>query len=313
MIQNEKNHLKVLPDVASQVTDAALIGQLEWVGMSGIELPILLKDQENKLYRLPARCDAFVSLDNEQARGIHMSRIFKAVQESLTQSELNFSSISFLLQSFLKNHEGLSRKAKLSLSFEALIQRKALKSENYGWRTYPVKLSGQLEEGKSPTFFIEALITYSSTCPASAALSRQLIQDNFNKSFQDSLVETGEVHEWLGSPQGILATPHAQRSQAKIKIQVDPGSHFDFVELIDLVENVLQTPVQTMVKREDEQEFALRNGQNLMFCEDAGRRVKSALNKESAIVDFAGEFRHVESLHPHDAVSYIAKTGQLHL
>jgi GTP cyclohydrolase I len=55
----------------------------------------------------------------------------------------------------------------------------------------------------------------------------------------------------------------------------DPDQTPTFVELIDLVENTLKTPVQAAVKREDEREFARLNGANLMFCEDAGRRLKS--------------------------------------
>jgi GTP cyclohydrolase I len=79
------------------------------------------------------------------------------------------------------------------------------------------------------------------------------------------------------------------------------------LNLIDGVENVLQTAVQAAVKREDEQEFALRNGQNLMFCEDAARRIKAWLEAQNNIVDYRIEARHVESLHPHDAVSIVSK------
>lgn len=304
---------KSMPDVASQKAELDMQSRLQWVGMSGIEVPILLRDQKNQIYRLPARCEAFVSLDNAQARGIHMSRLFKEVQDSLTRHELSNDVLSQLLESFLKTHEGLSDQARVSLQFEALIERQALKSGNLGWRTYPVQISAEQKRGQKPQFFLQALVTYSSTCPASAALSRQLIQENFKKNFQENLVETGEIYQWLGSSQGIIATPHAQRSTAKIKVQVDALSGFDFIELIDLVEQALQTAVQTVVKREDEQEFALRNGQNLMFCEDAARKVKVALRAESAILDFAGELRHVESLHPHDAVSYLSESGRIHL
>ena len=65
------------------------------------------------------------------------------------------------------------------------------------------------------------------------------------------------------------------------------------------------------MKREDEQEFALRNGQNLMFCEDAARRVKEALDQKKQILDYVAEFSHVESLHPHNAVSHISKGKEL--
>jgi len=78
---------------------------------------------------------------------------------------------------------------------------------------------------------------------------------------------------------------------------------FHPIELIDAVEDALQTPVQAAVKREDEQTFAHLNGQNLMFCEDAGRRVRAALEARGDVADYWVRATHEESLHPHDAVS----------
>jgi GTP cyclohydrolase I len=61
------------------------------------------------------------------------------------------------------------------------------------------------------------------------------------------------------------------------------------------------------VKREDEQEFARLNGANLMFCEDAGRRLKRVLDADARVSDYRVEAVHVESLHPHNAVSVVVK------
>jgi GTP cyclohydrolase I len=138
-----------------------------------------------------------------------------------------------------------------------------------------------------------------------------LIQEKFKQHFLGQELDFKEVYEYLGTTQGILATPHAQRSEARIKVELSPDFGFDFQSLIDRVENVLQTPVQTVVKREDEQEFALRNGQNLMFCEDAARRIQSALLAEPLILDFVAQMSHFESLHPHDAVSIVRRGGEL--
>ena len=60
-------------------------------------------------------------------------------------------------------------------------------------------------------------------------------------------------------------------------------------------------------KRLVEQAFALLNGRNLMFCEDAGRRIQTALNADDRILDFWARCTHYESLHPHNAVSVITK------
>ena len=80
-------------------------------------------------------------------------------------------------------------------------------------------------------------------------------------------------------------------------------AELDPLGLINGAEDILQTPVQAAVKRADEQEFARLNGANLMFCEDAARRLKTWLDADSSIADFCFEARHVESLHPHDAVA----------
>ncbi len=75
------------------------------------------------------------------------------------------------------------------------------------------------------------------------------------------------------------------------------GPNYNYTDLIDIVEEALQTAVQGAVKREDEQEFALHvNGQNLMFCEDAARRVKAALEEKTDVFDYVAEFSHVESI-----------------
>ncbi len=296
---------KSMPDVAGETT-LLFSGVLDSVGMSGIEVPVLLRDSRGgEVLRLSARADAFVNLNQPQARGIHMSRLFKDVQDGLTSKTLDLDLLGEIAQNFLRSHEDLSDRADLAVSFEALLSRPALKSANSGWRSYPVKLSAQLKKGSAPVYSTEVLVTYSSTCPASAALSRQLIQQNFTAQFGESKVESTAVREWLGTPRGINATPHAQRSFARVCVQT--AGNFDFVQLIDLVEQVLATPVQTVVKREDEQEFALRNGQNLMFCEDAARKVKKALDLRPELIGYTAEFRHVESLHPHDAVAIIKK------
>ena len=117
-----------------------------------------------------------------------------------------------------------------------------------------------------------------------------------------------DVVQWLGSDQGIMATPHSQRSSAVVKVQLTSGSEsFQVLDLIDALEGELKTPVQAAVKREDEQEFARINGQNLMFCEDASRKLVTALNSLSFVGDFWAQCSHLESLHAHDAVSIVTK------
>ena len=83
-------------------------------------------------------------------------------------------------------------------------------------------------------------------------------------------------------------------------------NEFDVVNLINTLEGELKTPVQAAVKREDEQEFARLNGQNLMFCEDAARKIKAILETDG-YADYWLQINHYESLHAHDAVAVAVK------
>ena len=284
-----------LPDIAAQASRQAL--PLDWVGMCGIALPILIDGQ-----RLSAKADAGVSLDDGEARGIHMSRLYLAL-EMLESQDLQPALLRQVLQRFLDSHEGLSSSAYLRIHTDLLLKRPALVSPLAGWKSYPVSIEARLEK---QMFHVELKIdvTYSSTCPCSAALARQLIQQQFIDDFANTTLQHEDVLAWLGSAKGIIATPHSQRSTAQLLVALQAGQPtLPLTELIDHAEAALGTPVQTAVKRADEQAFALANGQNLMFCEDAARRLNLALQRSIAVQAFHVKVIHAESLHAHDAVA----------
>ena len=284
-----------LPDIAAQASRQAL--PLDWVGMCGIALPILIGGQ-----RLSAKADAGVSLDDGEARGIHMSRLYLAL-EMLESQDLQPALLRQVLQRFLDSHEGLSSSAYLRIHTDLLLKRPALVSPLAGWKSYPVSIEARLEK---QMFHVELKIdvTYSSTCPCSAALARQLIQQQFIDDFANTTLQHEDVLAWLGSAKGIIATPHSQRSTAQLLVALQAGQPtLPLTELIDHAEAALGTAVQTAVKRADEQAFALANGQNLMFCEDAARRLNLALQRSIAVQAFHVKVIHAESLHAHDAVA----------
>jgi GTP cyclohydrolase I len=150
---------------------------------------------------------------------------------------------------------------------------------------------------------IKVVVTYSSTCPCSASLSRQLLTDKIRTHFQSSTIDVDTLESWLTSDAGSVATPHSQRSLAYLKTRTHSSDYFLITDIIDLIEDAISTPVQTAVKREDEQEFARLNGENLMFCEDAAQRIKTALKNTTDIDDFWFKVEHQESLHAHNAVA----------
>jgi GTP cyclohydrolase I len=298
---------RVMPDIAKEARPVAA-GLLEWVGMGEIELPVSIADGKGGTLSSGARVNAFVNLRRNDVRGIHMSRLYLHVDKALSSEALSPCSLRRLLKEFLDSHAELSDRAMVQIDFNYLVRRPALVSDNTGWKSYPVSVSAMLDRGQF-TLELGVKVAYSSTCPCSAALARQLIQENFSKDFPPgAALEHEAVLRWLGSEHGINATPHSQRSSAEVKARLAPSfQELPFIEVIDRIESALKTPVQTAVKREDEQAFARLNGENLMFCEDAARRMQTALDQDERISDFWVRAAHFESLHPHNAVAVATK------
>lgn len=298
---------RVMPDVASDAR-VGVAGALGWVGMGEIEVPVTFASDDGRQTTVPSRVTAYVNLMRPDKRGIHMSRLYLAVDRAFAAEPLTPRSLRQLLREFLASHEDLSDRALIKVRFDHMVRRPALASANLGWKSYPIEVTGLLDRGQ---FSVELAteIAYSSTCPCSAALARQLIQERFQRDFaRDGALDYDAVLGWLGTEEGICATPHSQRSIAEVRTRIVPSfADFPILDLIDRVEGALRTPVQAAVKREDEQAFARLNGENLMFCEDAARRMQAALADDERIADFWVRATHYESLHPHNAVAVAVK------
>ncbi len=295
-----------MPDVASREVQHAE-GTLDWVGMGDVRQPIEIRDGESAR-AVDARVQVYVNLEDAQAKGIHMSRLYLILDEHATTRPLTCAGLKVLLASLLQSHRDLSGRALIEFAFDYYLRRRSLITEHAGWNSYPVKIRGTVIDGE-PRIELFLGVWYSSTCPASAALARQLIQQRFERDFGGSgTVGATEVRDWLGTEDAIAGTPHSQRSLAQLRLQLDDTlPAFPLTALVDDAEGALATPVQTAVKREDEQEFARLNAANLMFCEDAGRRLKAMLDAKAYVEDYHVRVEHHESLHAHDAVSVFAK------
>ncbi|HRQ34091.1 MAG TPA: GTP cyclohydrolase FolE2 [Chiayiivirga sp.] len=288
---------------------AARLAPLDRVGMRGIEMPVrVLLDDGPAL--LPARVEVAVDLRDPAARGIHMSRLYRLCDAHVSAAEpLDRSRLRALLEALLASHAGLSQGAWLGIAFELPLRRVALLSGLSGWRQYPVRIAASLEQGRWRCE-LGVDVLYSSTCPGSAAMARQVVAQRFSGRFGGGAVDAAAVARWLESPDGGAATPHAQRSRATLDVRLADGigeAHLPMAHLVDLAERALATPVQAAVKRMDEQEFARLNGAHPMYCEDAARRLAAALDAEAWVADYAIEAAHLESLHPHDAVARVVK------
>lgn len=294
-----------LPDVAYD--RAAAARPLDWVGMRRVALPLCVAGEGGEAQRVPASADIGVDLASAETRGIHMSRLYLLVQDALAAKPLAASGLRDLLRDCIDSQGGLATTARLTLRWDQLLRRRALASDNAGWKAYPVEVDATLSPAGA-RIVLAFGVEYSSTCPASAALSRRAMADRFEADFADDDAPSKvEVREWLASGRGLAATPHAQRSRADVRVDLrDDVDALPLLELVDAIEAALGTPVQTAVKREDEQAFARANADNLMFCEDAARRVAAVVATSDRVARFDVTVSHFESLHAHDAVARVS-------
>src|SRR5690606_22320152 len=116
---------------------------------------------------VPARIDAFVSLDRPDTKGIHMSRLYLELRDTLRVSSFSPDVLKNVLKNFLKGHQGLSEKSFVRVAFELPVERQALLSGESGFRYYPVEVAARLVDAQ---FQVElgVKVLYSSTCPCSA-------------------------------------------------------------------------------------------------------------------------------------------------
>ena len=296
-----------LPDIANE-PHSGPNSPLNWVGMGDIEMPLFLMNGKQERIQSMARVQAYVNLTDPNSKGIHMSRLYIAIDELLSNDALTPALLRKVVESFAESHTDISDSAYLECRIDFFERRKSLKSDNTGWKSYKVRPITSLRNGDISTELCVE-VPYSSTCPCSAALARDLIQQGFKTQFSEhTSLDYQSVHDWLGTTEGISATPHSQRSVAQIRVKLNEKvDNLPISQLIDQIENALKTPVQAAVKRADEQEFARLNAANLMFCEDAARRLQAALAQDEMLDDFWIRVNHMESLHPHNAVAIVVK------
>lgn len=288
-----------MPDVTSH-SSSMINSTINWVGMDKLTVPMTVDGES-----VTAQANVYVNVLDPSAKGIHMSRLYLALGEELLKKNLTVAQTKKAVEKLIESQKGLSDSAQLLLKWEQPILRKALISDNAGWKNYPVYL--KITKVKDQVTWEMGLAAYySSTCPCSSALARQLVEQEFKKKFKKDSLNYDEVANWLRQNQ--IASPHSQRSRATLKLVFEEGKEsVNFLKYLNAIEEALKTPVQTAVKREDEQEFARLNGENLMFVEDALRRMKEALNGFKELKNFKIKAQHFESLHAHDAVGTISK------
>ncbi|OOY21424.1 GTP cyclohydrolase [Thioclava sp. DLFJ5-1] len=253
--------------------------RIEHVGISNFRLPVRFHTRDNGDLTLEASVTGTVSLEAEK-KGINMSRVMRSFYVH-AEKTFSFEVMEAALDDYMDNLESFDARLMMRVSFP--VKRPSLRSGLEGWQYYDIALE-LIETGGVRTKVIHLDYVYSSTCPCSLELS-----------------------EHARASRGQLATPHSQRSVARISAVVEPGEVLWFEDMIDLARAAVPTETQVMVKREDEQAFAELNAANPIFVEDAVRAFAERLLADARIGDFRIVASHQESLHSHDAVAMLTE------
>lgn len=252
---------------------------IQHVGISNFRLPIRYHTRDNGDLMLETSVTGTVSLEAEK-KGINMSRIMRSFYAHAERS-FSFEVIEHALEDYKRDLDSFDARIQMRFSFPVRVQ--SLRSGLSGWQYYDIALE-LVDKGGVRKKFLHLDYVYSSTCPCSLELSEHARRER-----------------------GQLATPHSQRSVARISVEVVGKTCLWFEDLIDLARAAVPTETQVMVKREDEQAFAELNAANPIFVEDAARSFAAQLLAEPRIGDFRVVASHQESLHSHDAVSVLTE------
>jgi GTP cyclohydrolase I len=254
--------------------------QIQHVGISNFRLPIRFYKRDGGDLALETSITGSVSLEADK-KGINMSRIMRSFYKHAEET-FSFEVIEAALDDYKSDLESLDARIQMRFSFPMKIE--SLRSGLSGYQYYDIAFELVEKDGVRQKI-LHLDYVYSSTCPCSLELS-----------------------EHARKTRGQLATPHSQRSVARISVEVECDREcLWFEDLIEACRRAVPTETQVMVKREDEQAFAELNAANPIFVEDAARLFCEQLQAEPRIGDFRVIASHQESLHSHDAISILTE------
>mmetsp|Transcript_29137 Transcript_29137/g.56145 ORF Transcript_29137/g.56145 Transcript_29137/m.56145 type:complete len:368 (+) Transcript_29137:1312-2415(+) len=254
--------------------------QIQHVGISNFRLPLRVQTRSGEALTLETSVTGTVSLEADK-KGINMSRIMRSFYKHAGET-FSFEVIEAALDDYKTDLESFDARIQMRFSFP--MQVESLRSGLSGYQYYDIALE-LVEQGGVRKKIMHLDYVYSSTCPCSLELS-----------------------EHARATRGQLATPHSQRSVARVSVVLeDDADCLWFEDLIEACRRAVPTETQVMVKREDEQAFAELNAANPIFVEDAARLFCQQLLADVRVGDFRVVASHQESLHSHDAVSVLTE------
>lgn len=166
--------------------------QIQHVGISNFRLPIRFHTRDNGDVTLETSVTGSVSLEAEK-KGINMSRIMRTFYGHADET-FSFEVIERTLDAYKSDLESFDARIQMRFSFPMKVE--SLRSGLSGYQYYDIALEVVDVNGQRRKF-MHLDYVYSSTCPCSLELSEHARQFR-----------------------GQLATPHSQRSVARVSVEL---------------------------------------------------------------------------------------------
>lgn len=269
---------------------------IQKVGINRFRIPIRYQYQDRRIMGHDAEASLFVHCSPEKS-GINMSRLCLILTQETEKHTVGpdlFRSVLRRMRKEMRDklHDPLVDSSYLEIKFKAALKQLSLKSPHWGWQYYDTTWKAEENSQGQIKWYLTVDYEYSSACPCSLAMAKQYERQH----------EKGITQEGVG-----IAVSHSQRSRARVQVECAPDKALHIENLIDLLRCAIPTETQSMVKRIDEQAFAILNGEYPIFVEHAARRIHHELNSDKRILDWCAKIEHFESLHSHNAVAQISK------
>ena len=259
-----------LPDVQRTKDKRGI--SIDRVGVEKIKFPLYIGTKEGEKVLVYANINLYGSLKHH-VRGTNMSRFLEILME-WKYRELTAVTLGELLTE-MRDHLGKRdvEDVYAEIEFDYFLPKTSPVSRKAGVMHHKCTFIGRLK--KQYEFKLQVKVLTTSNCPCSREISDK------------------------GS--------HGQRSFATVTVTPRRNQFIWLEDLIKLIENAGSCEVYPLLKRVDEKYVTEKAYDNAKFVEDAGRDIGKALQKSSAISKFKIKVVNEESIHPHDAVAYIAR------
>jgi len=259
-----------LPDV-QKLRDSRGI-DINRVGVENILFPLYISTKEGDKVLVTATINLYGSLKHD-VKGVNMSR-FMEILMAWKYKELSSISLHTML-SDLRNHLGVEdvEDVYAEISFPYFITKRSPVSRKESVMDHKCSFIGRLRDKYE--FWLKVKVLTSSSCPCSREIS-----------------EYGA---------------HNQRSFSTVTVKPLEEKFIWLEDLITLVENCGSCQIYSLLKRSDEKYVTEKAYENSKFCEDIARDVSVALQDLAILSSFKVKVANEESIHPHDAVSYVSR------